>query len=185
MIRYLLENTGQIRSTLTGNIELLDLNTPTDVPYIDTSDARSITSYWDFDLHEFVDIGEPPSPHHTFNYAFKQWADTRPLSDIKTQAWKQLKQQRDSDEFGGFVFDGATYDSDQVAQSRILGAAMSEQPQIWTLADNSAVPLTAAQMRQLYAALQQHVAAAHARGRAARQSLDDATTVQEINSIMY
>lgn len=185
MMRYIVEPTGKIITMYCGDVNMVALNTSSDAIYVDSDVNVPMTAYYDFDQYQFVNIGEAPTPHHMFNYAFKQWDDTRSLSDIKTQAWERLKQQRDSTEFGGFIFEGNTYDSDQISQGRIFGAAMYDQPQIWTLADNSTVSLTATQMRQLCIALQQHVAAAHARGRYVRQQLVEATTIDEVDAIAY
>lgn len=141
------------------------------------------TDYWDFSLCLFVSIGIQPSPHHTFNYAAKQWIDPRTIEDIKAQKWTEIKSQRDQLEFGGFEFDGNIYDSDQVSQGRITGAASAGIDQTWTLADNTTVELSASQLQQLYAALQAHIASAHERGRIARQLIFDAETKEQVEAV--
>lgn len=131
-------------------------------------------------------VTPPPKPEgiwYTFDYVSKQWIDPRSLDDVKTQKWEEIKAQRDQLEFGGFVFDGHLYDSDQVSQSRIMGAAAAGIDQIWTLADNSTVELTASQLQQLYAALQAHIAGVHERGRIARQLILDAQTKDQVEAI--
>ena len=139
------------------------------------------TDYWDGNT--FVSIGEPPSPHHTFNYTTKQWIDPRELDEIKEQKWAEIKSQRDRLEFGGFEFEGNVYDSDQVSQGRIMGAAAAGVDQVWTLTDNSTVELTASQLQQLYSALQAHIAGVHERGRIARQLILDAQTKEQVEAI--
>lgn len=141
------------------------------------------TDYWDFSLCLFVSIGIQPSPHHTFNYATKQWIDPRSLDDLKAQKWAEIKIQRDQLEFGGFEFEGGVYDSDQVAQGRITGAAVAGIDQTWTLAGNTTVNLTAMQLQQLYAALQAHIASVHERGRIARQLIFDAETKEQVEAV--
>lgn len=142
-----------------------------------------ISDYWDGD--SFVGIGTPPSRHHIFNYELKEWYDPRKLDDIKSQKWEQIKSQRDVFEFGSFEFEGGIYDSDQVSQGRILGAVLAGLPQIWTLANNETVSLSAEQLRSLYTALQMHVAIAHGRGRIAREAIQAATTKEQVEAIVF
>ena len=183
MIRVLLEHTGEIRSTIEGDPVLVQLNTPSDVARVDGIYPTSNSDYWEFNLHQFISIGEPPSPHFIFDYGIKQWIDTRSTYDLKAQKWAEIKLQRDQLEFGGFNFDGNIYDSDQVSQGRIMGAAAAGVDQTWTLADNTTVSLTASQLQQLYATLQAHIASVHERGRIARQLIFDAETKEQVEEI--
>lgn len=142
---------------------------------------ENMSDYWDGET--FVSVGEPPSKHHTFDYRAKQWVDLRSLDEIKAQKWTEIKKQRNQLEFGGFEFEGNIYDSDQVSQGRIMGAAAAGVDQTWTLANNTTVDLTALQLQQLYAALQTHTAGAHERGRIARQLIFEAETKDQVESI--
>ena len=185
MIRYLLNQDGSIISSISGASGMVELNTPSNAVYVDDVNPAFMTDYWDFDLHQFVSIGDPPSSHHVFDYASKQWVDPRTLDEIKNQKWQEIKKQRDALEFGGFVFDGGLYDSDQASQGRIMGASIAGIDQVWTLADNTTRLLTAGQLQQLYAALQMHIAAAHERGRIARQLIYEATSKEQIDAIQF
>lgn len=131
-------------------------------------------------------VTPPPKPEgiwYTFDYVSKQWIDPRSIDDVKTQKWEEVKLQRDQLEFGGFEFEGNVYDSDQVSQGRIMGAAAAGVDQVWTLADNTTVDLSALQLQQLYVALQMHVAGVHERGRIARLAIESAETVEEIEAV--
>lgn len=139
--------------------------------------------FWDFSLECFVPLGDMPSPFHTFDYTTKKWIDSRTLYEIKDQRWDEIKSERDRLEFGGFEFEGNTYDSDQVSQSRIMGAAVAGIDQVWTLADNTTVELTASQLQQLYAALQAHIASVHERGRIARQAIYNTDTREGVKAV--
>ena len=183
MSRIILHTSGKIKSIISGNTDMINLNTGSDDLFIDDIEPNSPTDYWDFDLHRFVSIGEPPTPNHTFDYVIKEWVDPRTLEDIKTQKWGEIKSHRDQLEFGGFEFEGNVYDSDQVSQGRILGAALAGVDQVWTLADNTTVELSASQLQQLYAALQAHIASAHERGRIARTLIEAATTKEEVEAV--
>lgn len=183
MKRVFLNDDASILSVLEGNQELISLNTSKDAKFVDDIEYISITDYFDGEANKFVSIGEPPSLHHTFDYTTKQWIDPRSLDEIKAQKWDEIKSQRDQIEFGGFEFEGNVYDSDQVSKNRIMGAALAGIDQVWTLADNTTVDLTASQLQQLYAALQAHIASVHERGRIARQLINEAETKEEVEAI--
>lgn len=141
------------------------------------------TYYYSGDV--WKSIGVQPSVHHIIDRVEKVWADPRTLDQMKDQKWEQTKSARDLFEFGGFEFESNIYDSDQVSQGRIMGAAMAGIDQIWTLADNTIVDLTAVQLNQLYRALQAHISDAHERGRIAREAIQAATTKEQIEAIVF
>lgn len=149
--------------------------------WLEVDTLPNLSDYWDGNA--FVSIGESPSTHHVFDYTTKQWLDPRSLDEIKAQKWAEIKSQRDQLEYGGFEFEGNMYDSDQVSQGRIMGAALAGVDQVWTLADNTTVELSALQLQQLYAALQSHVASVHERGRIARLAIEFAETKEEVEAI--
>lgn len=173
------KSTGRLLRYISGDAESIRLNTPTDCIAVEDPPDRNMYRAGD----AWIPIPPSPSPMHTFDYVSKTWVDTRTLAEMKEHAWERLKQQRDALEFGGFEFDGNIYDSDQVSQGRILGAASAGIDQTWTLADNTTVNLTASQLQQLYAALQVHIASVHERGRIARQLIFNAETKEQIESI--
>ena len=149
--------------------------------WIKTDIPPNLSDYWNGS--EFISIGESPALHHIFDYTAKQWIDPRTLDEIKAHKWAEIKTQRDCLEFGGFEFEGNTYDSDQVSQGRIMGAALAGVDQVWTTADNSTVTLTGPELLELYHALQVHVASVHERGRVAREAINAATTKEEVEEI--
>ena len=183
MKRILLNDDASILSVLEGNQELISLNTPKDAKFVDDIEYISSTDYFDSATSTFVSIGESPSQHHTFDYTTKQWIDPRSLDEIKAQKWAEIKAERDQLEFGGFEFGGNIYDSDQVSQGRIMGAAVAGVDQTWTLANNTTVELTAQQLKELYAALQSHIASVHERGRIARQLIFEAETKERVELV--
>jgi len=160
---------------------MVELNTPVDAKYIDTDEAVSLSDYWNGS--KFVSIGEPPSPHHTFDYSIKQWIDPRTLDEIKDQKWTEIKSGRDQLEFGGFEFEGGIYDSDMKSQGRISAAASLGAPVEWTLQDNSTIWLSSADLQGLVQALAQHVTSVHERGRVARQLIYDAETIEQVEAV--
>ena len=125
----------------------------------------------------------PDNAFCMFDTLSEQWVDVRSLEDVKQQKWDEIKDLRDSLEFGGFEFEGGIYDSDQASQGRIMGVMIAGVDQVWTLADNTNVSLTASQLQQLYSALQVHIASVHERGRVARQLILEAETKEQVEAV--
>lgn len=184
-MRVLIEDSGKILGSITGPMELVELNTPPNIQYIDIEEDVNTPEgvYWDFEQKTFVAIGFHSNQAYVFDYVTKQWIDPRTLDEIKAQKWAEIRSQRDRLEFGGFEFEGNTYDSNQVSQGRIMGAAIAGMDQVWTLAGNATVELSASQLHQLYATLQAHIASAHERGRIARLAIDNALTKEDIEAV--
>lgn len=178
MRRAIVSSNGKLLKVISGNLESIELNTPEGCQAVE--DPPELNMYYQ---DGWVAMPAQPSPYHIFNYDLKDWIDPRTLDEIKAQKWAEIKVMRDQLEFGGFEFDGGIYDSDQVSQGRIMGAAVAGIDQVWTLADNSTVELTAMQLQQLYAALQVHIASAHERGRIARQLIYEAETKEQVEEI--
>ena len=174
----IISKNGEILQTIYANEETVVLNTPKDC-FAVSDPPKSNMFYQD----GWVEMPAQPSPHFIFDYEIKQWIDPRTLDEIKAQKWAEIKAQRDQLEFGGFEFEWNIYDSDQVSQGRIMGAASAGVDQTWTLADNTTVELTAQQLKELYAALQAHIAGVHERGRIARQLIFDAETREQVDAI--
>ena len=181
--RTFLKSTGEILDVIQGDLYSIELNTLSNSMHVDNVKPNNLSDYWDYDSLTFVAIGNAPTEYHQFNYTSKEWFDPRSLDDIKAQKWAEIKSQRDRLEFGGFEFEGNVYDSDQVSQGRIMGATIAGVDQVWTLADNTTVELSASQLQQLYAALQAHIASVHERGRIARAAIESAETKEEVVAI--
>ncbi|WP_336023501.1 DUF4376 domain-containing protein [Acinetobacter lwoffii] len=170
---------GEIIQTIYAPDDVVVLNTPENC--VALPDPSNLNMY--LDKGEWVDIPPQPSNGMVFDYTIKQWIDPRTLDEIKAQKWAEIKAQRDQLEFGSFEFESNIYDSDQVSQSRIMGAAAAGIDQVWTLRDNTTVNLTASQLQQLYAALQAHIASVHERGRIARQLIFEAETKEQVEAV--
>lgn len=179
--------TGAIWLSMSGQEELLSYAPP---PGFALMDGHPPTDDCYFEDDQFVPIPARPSIHHVFDYATKQWVDPRTLEDLKAQRWREIRGARDAAEFGGFTWDGSTFDSDAMSQSRIMGAAQLAQldPAFtidWTLADNSVRNLSAADMVAVGVALGQHVATQHATARTLRAQIQAATTAAEVEAVSW
>jgi len=184
MNRVFLTAEGQIVKVISGNNEVIDNNTLDGDIYIDTEEYNLNNNYWDFIENKFVYYGTASEPYMSFNFKTKEWEDLRSLEDVKEAKWVAIKKERDSLEFGGFIFQGNVYDSDQIAQGRISTAASLGVPVEWTLADNSTIWLEPEDIQALVVALAQHVTSVHARGKIAREAIFNATTVDDVNAVV-
>ena len=178
MRKAIVSSNGKLLKVISGNLESIELNTPEGCQAVE--DPPELNMYYQ---DGWVVMPAQPTPYHIFNYDLKNWIDPRTLDEIKAQKWAEIKSGRDQLEFGGFEFKGNIYDSDQVSQGRIMVAAVADVDQVWTLADNTTVELSASQLQQLYAALQAHIASVHERGRIARQLIFDAETKEQVEAI--
>lgn len=174
----IIDSNGKPAYSISGDEDVILLSTPSDCFAVNDPPKSNM-----FYRNGWVEMPAQPSPHFIFDYEVKQWIDPRSLDEIKAQKWTEIKSERDRLEFGGFEFDGNIYDSDQVSQGRITGAASAGIDQTWTLADNTTVELSASQLQQLYAALQAHIASVHERGRIARQLIFDAETKEQVEAV--
>ncbi|MGV8823035.1 DUF4376 domain-containing protein [Methylibium petroleiphilum] len=122
------------------------------------------------------------------------WTDLRDLAQVKVDRWAAMKAARDAFEFGGFTWDGATFDSDPASQSRIQGASqlatlagISGSPFSidWTLQDNRVRTLSGADMLAVGMAMGSHIATAHAIGRDLRQAIEAAVSVAAVEAVAW
>ena len=172
---------GKILRFIQGNEEIIKLNTPEGCVALD--DPPNQDYYFDFKVGMWIAIPQAPNNHSHYDYTTHVWVDKRTLEEVKDTKWEAIKLKRSKVEFAGFEFEGNIYDSDQVSQGRIMGAALAGVDQVWTLADNTTVNLTALQLQQLYAALQDHIAKVHERGRIARQLIYEAETRDQVEAV--
>ena len=183
------QSTGQIQRIIDCSPGLIDMQLLDGEVYVDGSPDFGGAGY--ISAGQFVAVGNAPGPHHVFDFAAKQWVDPRSLLQLKADQWVAIKAARDAAEFGGFTWDGSTFDSDLTSQSRIQGAVQlagldpANFSLDWTLADNSVRTLSAAQMTAVGAALGVHVAAQHALGRTLRSQIEAATTAAEVDAVAW
>lgn len=164
----------------TGVIELTDSNTPTGLVYVDDGG--------------FVSMGERPSPFHSFNYTTHTWEDTRSLSQLKDLKWAEIKAQRDLVEYGPFTYSGMEFDGDVNAQRRLNGYISISKDAIannqtftadFILADNSVVTLSETDFVAIELVKIQQVADAFAHAAAKRTLIENASTLNQLNSVLW
>jgi hypothetical protein len=132
-----------------------------------------------------------PSPFHIWSNQIMDWEETRVLSNFQDEKWEQIKLDRASHETGTFQWNGHTIDADM---ARLNGAATSVMiaqaagytySDVWTLADNTTIPVTGQDIFAMGLALAAHVSACHARGRALRQLIYSCSTKEEVEAITW
>ena len=141
---------------------------------------------------EYVEVSDPPSPIHVFNWVLKVWEDPRTLDDLKAEKCAEVKKWRDAREFGPFTYNGMTFDGDLDAQRRLSVLASAAKSAIaaghtftkdFTLADNSVVQLTAEDFVGIEMAKLWQVEAAFTEYRNKKAQIEAATTLEELEAI--
>lgn len=139
----------------------------------------------------FVPLPTSPSNNHVFNWVTKEWEDPRTLQDHKDAKWEAMKAARDAAERSTFVWNGYTIDADMAringaATGAIIAQAASQTYEdVWTLADNSTIPVNGQDILAMCSALAAHVSACHTHGRALRQQILDCTTKEQVDAIEW
>lgn len=179
--RYIISDEGKCIGSFSGSEEMLELNTQRK-KYTEVKPA-SPSDWWSFEEECWKTLGEKPSTIHQFDYTEKEWVDPRSLEEIKEEKWNQIKLQRNRLEFGGFEFEGNTFDSDIPSQSRIATATSLGFEVEWTTKDNSSVELSSDQLKSLQIALARHVNDLHEKARKVRAKIAEASTKEEVEAV--
>ena len=111
------------------------------------------------------------------------------IDAARARAWASVKAARTAAEEGTFVFDGGVYQADVVringaVQLAVLAKARGTPfSETWTLEDNTTRTLDVDQVIALGLALGQYVSDVFAIGRALRDQINAATTIEEVQAI--
>lgn len=115
--------------------------------------------------------------------------DAELLAAAKPAKIAALKAERDAAEVEPITYNGNRYDYDDKARERINAAIIALDVQgadasiDWTTADNQDVKVTADDLRCVIAAVAQRSNALHVAYRAAKDKVEQATTVTEIEAV--
>ena len=119
--------------------------------------------------------------------------DAELLAVAKPAKIAELKAERDSKEVEPITYNGNLYDYDDKARERINAAIIALDVQTaqtkavasidWTTADNADVKVTANDLRMVIAMVAQRSNALHVAYRAAKDKVEQATTVTEIEAV--
>lgn len=122
-------------------------------------------------------------------YAKPAPTDAELLAAAKPAKIAELKAERDSKEVEPITYNGNSYDYDDKARERINAAIIALDVQgadasiDWTTADNADVKVTANDLRMVIAMVAQRSNALHVAYRAAKDKVEAATTVAEVDAV--
>lgn len=123
-----------------------------------------VASVWDGEDHLFMDGRPEPADWSSVRVQDGELVELAPdVADLRSELLASAKAERDRRVFGGFVWDGSVFDSDETSQARILGCYVSSQaspssfPRSWRLADNSWRCLLLTEAEPLFLALGRHL----------------------------
>lgn len=115
--------------------------------------------------------------------------DAELLADAKPAKIAELKAERDAREVEPITYNGNSYDYDSKARERINAAIIALDVQgadasiDWTTATNADVKVTANDLRMVIASVAQRSNALHVAYRAAKDKVEAATTVAEVDAV--
>lgn len=115
--------------------------------------------------------------------------DAELLAAAKPAKIAELKAERDSKEVEPITYNSNSYDYDDKARERINAAIIALDVQgadasiDWTTADNADVKVTANDLRMVIAMIAQRSNALHVAYRAAKDKVEAATTVAEVDAV--
>ena len=112
-----------------------------------------------------------------------------PLDNVRAHKIFELKAERDNKEVEPITCDGHLYDYDSKARDRIAAAIIAldvmgpKASIVWTTADNQDIQVTANDLRMVIAMVAQRSNALHVAYRAAKDKVEAATTVADVETI--
>ena len=120
-------------------------------------------------------------------------APERTLDEVKADKVQRLKAERDAREVEPITYNGNSYDYDDKARERINAAIIALDVQTaqakavasldWTTADNADVKVTANDLRMVIASIAKRSNALHVAYREAKDKVEAATTVAEVEAV--
>jgi hypothetical protein len=109
------------------------------------------------------------------------------LGAARSEKWERIKAERNTAEFGTFIWNERTFDCDEASQQRIVIqlATLSTAVIDWALADNTVQTFNATEFQQIGQALSAHINACHAKARTLRAEIEAATSEEELDAINW
>lgn len=157
----------------------------------------SIPTGWYFNHRIGVPVMKATRPEgdpawFEFDWWNNRWKDLRDLDWYKTRQWAAIKAARYLHEYGEFLVPGlGVFDGDPGSRAAIMGSALAASVDLdtyserWTLADNSVIELNGPQMLLVAKVMREGISWAHERGRELRAAIEAATTVPQIEAVIW
>ena len=177
------------RTAIGQNIDKVDNFDTLIISAINNTSEFTTATYYYYG-QKLYPLPAKPGMYSEWDWGNNTWTDPRPLTAVKEAKWLQIKDARNSAEYGGFAWNGYVFDSDPVSQQRISGAVQLSQivPDYsvdWTLKNNTTVTLNAQDMLAVGVALGEHVNATHQTARILREQIEQATTNAQVDAITW
>lgn len=137
-----------------------------------------------------VPVQERPSPRHTWDWLNMAWSIT--LAEAQEAKLQAIGAWRDAKEYAPFTWQGLVFDATPDALRRLSVAATvardamaagADRTVTWTLADNTSVDLSAANILAVMRAYGDAMDTAHATARALKAAVRSAATLVELDAI--
>lgn len=200
MNHLLVDANGQILAAQSGTPASVTqpFGAPTGLTTVECTDADialaspgTPASYWNGT--QVVASPASPGSAYAWDWPSKTWILN--LTQGQTAAWARIKAARDTAIAAGVTYNGNVYDSDATAQLRVTGAATMAQLAIasgdttysitWTLANNSTVTLTAAEVIAMAQAVGTNYQTNFAKGQTLRAQIVAATTQAQLDAVTW
>jgi hypothetical protein len=158
--------------------------------FLVSGEAPDGAKWWDSVLGTWNLRGAAPSKSHIWDTANKLWSDPRSIEDARTQATERMRDAREAALVAGFVWDGSTFDSDEVSQSRLLGAFVASQrpgftSKTWRLADNTWRVLGATDCGGVFAALEDHLESKFTLFAGKLAEIEAAESIEDVDAVVW
>lgn len=145
-----------------------------------------------FKNNTVIEIPNSPSKFHKWGIESDSWEmDENSISQAKHSRKQLINLNRDNARNAGFMAFGKLFDSNEAARTNIMFAAQAAMllPDTftidWTCADNTQITLNKEQLLQLPVLLVSAGDALHQKALALKVQIDAATTLEEIEAVIW
>lgn len=185
---------GRILRTVACAEDTIELQLRTGEAYIEVSNDINDATHYINSSGQLTPYPEKPSQFHVFDFNAGTYSDPRTLQDFKDLKWRGIKQARTAYLNSPITTPYGVFDGDPTSQDNIKGAiqlsdkllAFSQPSDItFTLADNSRVTLTNAELNTVGFVLGARTNAAHEASAVLRTQTEEATTREELDLILW
>lgn len=185
---------GRILRTVACSSDTIELQLRAGEAYIEVSNGINDATHYINSSGQLTPYPEKPSQFHVFDFNAGTYSDPRTLQDFKDLKWREIKQARTAYLNSPITTPYGVFDGDPTSQDNIKGAiqlsdkllAFSQPSDItFTLADNSRVTLTNAELNTVGFVLGAKTNAAHEASSILRTQIDAATTREELDLIVW
>lgn len=185
---------GRILRTGHCSPDTIELQLRAGEAYIEVSNDINDATHYINSSGQLTPYPEKPSQFHVFDFNAGTYSDPRTLQDFKDLKWRGIKQARTAYLNSPITTPYGVFDGDPTSQDNIKGAiqlsdkllAFSQPSDItFTLADNSRVTLTNAELNTVGFVLGARTNAAHEASAVLRTQIEETTTREELDLILW